>query len=110
VLSAESGLLELHFEKSCGGSGFDLIMQGLMFNKGIKAVTLCDPASSRVSPICGTLAEVLKVNGTIEMFEIELFPNDPELEDFEQLALINPRLQITLNSQRESSDSEDASS
>jgi hypothetical protein len=85
-------------------------MQGLMCNKGIKAVILRDPAPVRTSPVCGTLAEVLKGNGTIERFSIDRFPNDPEADDFEQLTSIDPRLQITFNSTEESSDSEEAAS
>lgn len=110
VLTAESGLLELRVDKSTGGFGFDLIMQGLMFNKGIKAVILCDPVPSRTSPMCSTLAEVLKINGIIEVFWLDLFPNDPELNDFEQLASIDQRLQIRLSLQEESSDAEEEAS
>jgi hypothetical protein len=38
-----------------------------------------------------------------------MFPDDPALDHFEQLALIDPRLHITLDSPEESSDSEEAS-
>lgn len=52
---------------------------------------------------------MLKGNGTIQNLSIDLSRNDPELNDFEQLALIDPRLQFTLNLEEESSASEEPS-
>ena len=108
ALAAGSGLKALTIANVSYSIAFNLIAQGLMLNEGIAQVILCNLATSRSSPFCEVVSAVLERNATIQLLTMYVCDDDPELENFRELALIDPRLEIALNS-ADTSDSEESS-
>ena len=108
ALMTESAFTVLVIDAINDEVAFELITHGLMLNEWIEDVILDNPATSRNLQICGGVSAVLARNATIRRLVIKLFHDDPELDNFRALALIDPRLEITVES-AETSDSEQAS-
>ena len=109
ALAAPSNLEELRIDESNCGPEFDCIMQGLSLNRKVTDLTLACRTMSDPSPVCDTLASLLKANSTIEVIEMAVNDDDPELPELTQLAAMDDRLRLKLHQGNEtSSDSDEA--
>ena len=108
ALAGTSILKELHIDGNYCGQEFDSIMQGLSLNRRIKRLFLNPRTMADPPAICDTLASLLETNRTIELIEMTLYDDDPELPELTQLAGMDGRLDLDQVEHDETSSDSDA--